>query len=125
MSKIKEENSTCIICGKKYHLCIACERSKTNWQQWKVIADTENCYKIYKVLNDYNFNKISKEEARSLLGKLDLKEVDSFKENVKKQIKDIMRNKKAHKITKTIEIEKITEETTIEDTTEQNVVTVE
>ena len=126
MSKIKEENSTCIICGKKYHLCIACERSKTNWQQWKVIADTENCYKIYKVLNDYNFNKISKEEARSLLGELDLKEVDSFKENVKKQIKDIMRNKKAHKITRAKEIEEIVkDEITSENTTEQNVGTVE
>jgi hypothetical protein len=109
MSKIREENATCIVCGKKYHLCIACERSKATWKPWKMVADTENCYEIYKVLNDYNFNKISKEEARKLLEKLDLKDVNTFKEKSKNKIKEIMKRKKAPKIEKIIEAEKIIE----------------
>ena len=105
MSKKKEENATCIVCGKKYHLCIACERSKSSWKTWKSITDTENCYKIYQILTDYNFDKISKDEARSLLEELDLSEIDSFKESVKKQIKDIMKNKKVSKSINTTETE--------------------
>lgn len=91
----KEKNATCIICGKDYHLCIACERNKSNWKPWKALTDTENCYEIYKVLNDYGFNKISKEEARNLLSKLDLSNVDTFKESVKTKIKEIMKTKRA------------------------------
>ena len=126
MSKIREENATCIVCGKKYHLCIACERSKATWKPWKMIADTENCYEIYKVLNDYNFNKISKEEARNLLEKLDLKNVDTFKENVKSKIKEIMKRKKTSKVEKTIEVEDIIQEEKIEENiTEEIIETVE
>ena len=126
MSKIREENATCIVCGKKYHLCIACERSKATWKPWKMIADTENCYEIYKVLNDYNFNKISKEEARNLLERLDLKNVDTFKENVKRKIKEIMKRKKTSKVEKTIEVEDVVQEEKIEENiTEEIIETVE
>lgn len=93
MSKQNKENATCIICGKKYHLCISCERTKATWKKWKIITDSENCYNIYNVVNDYNFNKISKEEARNLLEQLDLKEVSTFNENVQELIKDIMAEK--------------------------------
>jgi hypothetical protein len=122
MSKIREENATCIVCGKKYHLCIACERSKATWKTWKMIADTENCYEIYKVLNDYNFNKISKEEARNLLEKLDLKNVDTFKENVKSKIKEIMKRKKTSKVEKTIEVEDVIQEEKIEENITEEII---
>lgn len=89
----KELNAKCIICGKGYHLCIACERKNANWKPWKVIADTENCYNIYNVVNDYNFDKISKEEACKLLKDLDLTEMPSFKANVKAIIEKIMPTK--------------------------------
>ncbi len=91
-----------------------------------MIADTENCYEIYKVLNDYNFNKISKEEARNLLERLDLKNVDTFKENVKRKIKEIMKRKKTSKVEKTIEVEDVVQEEKIEENiTEEIIETVE
>lgn len=124
MSKIKEENATCIVCGKKYHLCIACERSKATWKSWKMITDTENCYEIYKVLNDYKFNKISKEEARSLLEKLDLKGVDTFKESVKNTIKEIMKRKRISRTEKEKEVTEVVTETK-EDVLEENSIIVE
>lgn len=91
MSKQNNNNATCIICGKEYHLCIGCDRTKTNWKSWKMITDTENCYNIYKVLNDYGYNKISKDEARELLKKLDLSDIDNFRDGVKNRIKDIIK----------------------------------
>lgn len=89
MSKLKPKNATCIVCGKEYHLCISCERNKATWKKWKMITDSENCYEIYNILNDYNFNKISKEEARNLLKELDLTEAETFKAEVKKMIEEI------------------------------------
>ena len=100
--KKQNENATCIICGEKYHLCIACERNKGTWKPWKMITDSENCYGIYQVVNDYNFKKITKEEARIQLGKLDLSKSYTFKDNVKKVISEIMKKKK--KVEKPVEI---------------------
>lgn len=98
MSKKKEANSTCAICGQKYHLCVACERKKATWKSWRMFVDKENCYNIYKVLNDYHFNKITKDEARELLLKLDLSGLDNFKENIKEKINDILLVEKNIKI---------------------------
>lgn len=92
--KQNRNNATCIICGKEYHLCIGCDRTKTNWKSWKMITDTENCYNIYKVLNDYGYKKITKLEARKLLKELDLSEKDTFKESVRNKIDEIMSTKK-------------------------------
>jgi len=86
----EKENASCVICDNKYYLCIACERNKSNWKPWKIITDTENCFKIYDVLNKYNFNKISKEEAKEKLGTFDLSGLSTFKESVKKQIEEIL-----------------------------------
>lgn len=102
-----DKNATCIICGKKYHLCIACERTKSTWRNWKIIADSENCYEVYKIVNDYNFNKISKDEAKSLLEKCDLAELETFKDNVKNVIKEIMETKS---VSKTVKATKTKEE---------------
>ena len=104
---VKEANSTCIICGKKYHLCIGCDRTKANWKSWKMITDSENCYKIYKVLNDYNYKKITKEEAQKMLNELDLSGLDTFKESVKEKIKAILKKKKNKKIKNFEKIENI------------------
>ena len=126
MQKKVEENAVCIICGKPYHLCIACERTKSTWEQWKIIADTENCYKIYNVINDYRFNKISKDEARNLLKELDLNELDTFKESTKKVIKEILATKKGYKPIKTKEIieevKEITEEVKVEGNTTEEII---
>ena len=100
MANIKDKNSTCIICGQKYHLCIACERTKATWKQWKIITDSENCYEIYNIVNDYNFNKISKDEAKTLLEECDLTGLETFRENVKNTINEIIGAKNVSKSAK-------------------------
>ena len=103
MGKTKEPNATCAICGKKYHLCIHCDKTKDNWKSWKVIVDDSNCYEIFKVLNDYNFKKITKLEARKLLKELDLSEKNTFKESVRNQIDEIMAAKKKKVVEEPVE----------------------
>lgn len=115
MGNQNKENTTCIVCGKKYHLCIACERNKATWKPWKTIVDSENCYNIYKVVNDYNFNKITKNEARALLEKLDLTEMHTFKEHIRQKINEIMRKPKKVKPV-------VVEETTVDIVEEPTVI---
>ena len=64
----KEANTNCILCGKPYHLCIICDSTKPDWKRWKTITDTENCYNIYVILNDYNFGVIPGNTALTGLG---------------------------------------------------------
>lgn len=123
MANKEGANSTCAICGQKYHLCVACERKKATWKPWRMFVDKENCYNIYKILNDYNFKKITKDEARKLLLKLDLSGLDTFKESIKENINYIM---KTEKITKSYrrkrkidEVIEQTEAVVIENTTDK------
>lgn len=123
-NKKNKNNATCITCGKGYHLCMACERSKSTWKYWKMLADSENCYKIYQVVNDYNFNKISKNEAKNLLEKLDLTELDTFRVNIKEKIIEIMKTKKQHSKNRKFKVDEVNveNENIVEETIEENVV---
>lgn len=98
-----KDNATCLICGKKYHLCITCERTRATWKPWKMIVDNENCYDIYQIINDYMFGKMSKDDAKAKLEKLNLSELNSFNDNVKTVINEIVDEKKVTKVKKTEE----------------------
>ena len=79
MKKKEHLNAECIICGKKYHLC-----SCPGEEAWKWCADTANCYKIYKIIQDFNDKVITKDEAKDALKEVDLTEYKTFKpHNVK------------------------------------------
>lgn len=62
----KNNNATCAICGKKYHVCNTCKKTKT-LRSWRTITDTTECYKIYMILHDYTNGAIPKEKAKKLL----------------------------------------------------------
>ena len=97
MASVNKNNTTCIICGQKYHLCIACERKKATWKSWRRFVDNENCYEIYNILNSYKFNKITKLEAKEMLNDVDLSNLENFKEKVQNEIKDILTEEKTVK----------------------------
>ena len=61
----------CILCGKEYKYCKSCSKD-TKKETWHTLYDTENCKNISKALTDYNFKKITKEEARDILSQCDL-----------------------------------------------------
>ena len=104
----QELNATCDICGKKYHVCNSCKEVKS-FTPWRTVTDTMQHYLIFLALSEYTKTK-DKEKAKEELSKCDLSELDTFNENIKTAIKEIMAEGK----------EKIVE-TVSEETVEENV----
>ena len=104
----QELNATCDICGKKYHICSSCKEVKS-FTPWRTVTDTMQHYIIFLALSEYTKTK-DKEKAKEELSKCDLSELDTFNENIKTAIKEIMADGK----------EKVVE-TVSEETVEENV----
>lgn len=86
-------NAYCDICGCGYHICRSCQ-DITSFTPWRVITDTREHYKIFLVLSEYNQTK-NKEIAKEALSTCDLSELESFNDNIKRTIKEIMTDEKA------------------------------
>ena len=61
----------CIVCGKEYSYCRSCSKDAKK-ETWYALYDNENCKNISQALTDYDFNRITQEEAKELLSKCDL-----------------------------------------------------
>ena len=88
----QELNATCDICGKKYHICSSCKEVKS-FTPWRTVTDTMQHYLIFLALSEYTKTK-DKEKAKEELSKCDLSELDTFNENIKTAIKEIMAEEK-------------------------------
>ena len=102
----QELNATCDICGKKYHICSSCKEVKS-FTPWRTVTDTMQHYLIFLALSEYTKTK-DKEKAKEELSKCDLSELDTFNENIKTVIKDIMAEGK-EKIVETVSEENVKE----------------
>ena len=101
-------NATCAICGKSYKICRTCQEIES-FTPWRTVTDTLQHYAIFLALSEYTKTK-DKERAKNELATCDLSELDTFNENIKTAIKEIMAEGK----------EKIVE-TVSEETVEENV----
>lgn len=88
----KELNATCLICGKKYHVCEICDKNKDNWHSWRMIVDDISCYKLFTLLTAYSGGSKTKDEVKEFLETMDLSELETFAEIPKKQIKEILKS---------------------------------
>lgn len=61
----------CLVCGTAYTYCRSCPKDAKK-ETWYALYDNENCKNISQALTDYNFNKITKEEAKEMLAGCDL-----------------------------------------------------
>ena len=102
----QELNATCDICGKKYHICSSCKEVKS-FTPWRTVTDTMQHYLIFLALSEYTKTK-DKEKAKEELSKCDLSELDTFNENIKTAIKEIMEEGK-EKIVETVSEETVKE----------------
>ena len=102
----QELNATCDICGKKYHICSSCKEVKS-FTPWRTVTDTMQHYIIFLALSEYTKTK-DKEKAKEELSKCDLSEVDTFNENIKTAIKEIMAEGK-EKIVESVSEENVKE----------------
>ena len=102
----QELNATCDICGKKYHICSSCKEVKS-FTPWRTVTDTMQHYLIFLALSEYTKTK-DKEKAKEELSKCDLSELDTFNENIKTAIKEIMADGK-EKVVETVSEENVKE----------------
>ena len=102
----QELNATCDICGKKYHICGSCKEVKS-FTPWRTVTDTMQHYIIFLALSEYTKTK-DKEKAKEELSKCDLSELDTFNENIKTAIKEIMADGK-EKVVETVSEENVKE----------------
>lgn len=83
-----ENNAICSICGKPYRVCRTCQEI-TSFTPWRTITDTLPHYMIYLALYEYTKTK-NKIKAKEELEKCDLSEVESFDNDVKNVIMEIL-----------------------------------
>lgn len=90
----EKNNAKCSICGKDYHVCLSCKDSMA-LSPWKIHTDTAEHYKVYQIIRGYNTGVYSKDEAKLKLQKVDLSDLNTFREHIKSTIKKILKEDKA------------------------------
>ena len=85
---MKKDNRVCICCGTSYRYCSGCAEY-AHLPQWKNIYDKIECKVIFDVATDYNAKLITKEEAKTILSKYDVKNIN-MKESLNKVINEIL-----------------------------------
>ena len=86
----EKNNANCAICGKPYHLCMSCVDSM-RLSPWKIHTDTSEHFKVYQIIHGFTSNVYNKDEARTKLANVNLIDLESFRPNIKKIIKDILK----------------------------------
>ena len=113
-----ENNAVCSICGKEYYACLSCHDSiKVN--PWKVFTDTSEHYKVFQVVRGLSTKVYTKEEAKDKLKNINLEDLESYMPNIKKIIKDVLKEeepviKTEEKVEEPIKVEITTEEAVVE-----------
>lgn len=79
-------NKECVVCGKKYHYCPTCA-ADANKPRWMTMFDCEDCYTIFNTATKFNLGKITKEEAKDALNRVDLNK--DFNDAIKKDLNNI------------------------------------
>lgn len=86
----EKNNATCSICGKDYHACLSC-RDSIQLAPWKIHTDTAEHYKIFQIIRGFSTGMYDKCEAKEKLKNVDLSDLNELRPNIKKIIKDIMK----------------------------------
>lgn len=84
----KNINAYCSICGAGYHVCNSCLEQKTI-RPWRTVTDSIDHYKIYLAIHGYTLSK-DKEKTKTDLQNCNLKDLETFKPEIKDVIKEIM-----------------------------------
>ena len=86
-------NRECFTCGRKHSYCPSCYEDR-HLETWHIMFDDINCKNIFNIVNQYFYKHITVEDAILMLENCDLTELDTFNEDIKKDIKNILKQKK-------------------------------
>ena len=108
------QNKKCICCGKKYSYCPSCSRTDALQPSWKSEFCSESCMTLWTTLTKYNMEFLTKDEAKAIVSKLDLKPIDTYVSCVQRDYAKVMDDEKKLKRGKRIEIQPVDDAMVIE-----------
>lgn len=82
-------NRECYTCSTKYYYCPSCP-SDVKKESFYNMFCCERCSKIFKLLSDETFKRITTAQCKKELINLDIKTNEVFKVNIKKHIDNVM-----------------------------------
>lgn len=106
----------CCVCHEEYSFCPVCNSEDRLKPTWHFAYCSENCKNIYTVTSDYEDKKISADDAKKQLNKLDLSHIANFGESYQKAIMKI--NENATPVEKVVEVIKENESATSDESTD-------
>lgn len=89
----KKELRTCVLCGKTYSFCPACNPEDRLKPTWYFCWCSDNCHEIDEVTSAFEDGRMTYIEAKAKLEKLDLSRKEYFGESYKNSIATIMKAK--------------------------------
>lgn len=99
-------NKVCVVCGKEYKYCHDCNHKTP--ESWKGSFCSTDCRDLYRTVASYGMNKISKEEAKAELGKLNIPDLSKSSASTRKLVNEInatpVNNKVEEKVEKVLEL---------------------
>ena len=85
----EKNNAVCSICGKPYSMCLSC-KDLMKLKPWQVHTCSSEHYKVYQVIHGLSTNVYDKAEAKNKLQNVDLSDLETYRDNIKYIVKDIM-----------------------------------
>ena len=86
---VKHNTINCVVCGKEFKPCLTCEKFKNHFIGWRLLTEKEDHFKIYMIVKDYLAGRADREESLAMLEKVDLSDMDTFKDSIKEVIAKI------------------------------------
>lgn len=86
---MSKANRKCKIDAKAYTYCLSCyaDRNKPTWMS---MFCCERCKNVFDALVNHTLKKATTEETKRILSGLDLSDLESFENEIKDQIKNVL-----------------------------------
>lgn len=96
-----ENNATCSICDKGYHLCLSCKDS-IKLSPWKLHCCSVQCYQTFQAVKGFSNGVYNKEEFKSKLKNIDLSNLENYREHIKVLIEDALKEENVVDVAQTM-----------------------
>ena len=105
---IKERK--CLSCSTAYKYCPNCSRVDALAPSWKSQFCSEPCMTLWTTLTKFGMDRLTKQEAKSIISELDLKPIESYVSCVQKDYAKVMEEEKKPRRGKRAEMKIIIDE---------------
>lgn len=112
------KNRTCVCCFTRYSYCPTCGGADRLKPTWYTNYCSEDCMTLWKTAIEYNMNIISKQEAKTIVESLNLKDTSKYEESVQRTLEKILKEDVVEVPTLSVEEPVVQEEVVVEPTKE-------